>query len=194
MAYSKLTMTFRAALRIAVPLLAASLAIAQQVPRPAPDLTVSLPDGTTKQLGDYRGKVVVVVFISVTCPHCQRTTQILTQLEKELGPRGLQVLECALDPDAKTSVPGFVSQFHPNFPVGYTADYQTVARFLALPPDQRPLYPLMTIVDRGGVIQFEATGRDQFLANEDAEEQNLRTELLKLLKPADAHHAARTSH
>jgi len=176
-------MTFRAARRItAALLLAASASMAQQVPRPASDVTITFPDGQTKKLSDYRGKVVALTYISVSCPHCQHTTEMLTRLQNELGPRGFQALDVALDPDAKTTVPTFVSQFHPSFPVGFTADYPAVVKFLQLPSGQRPFYPLFSIVDRNGVIQFEATGRDQVLANEAAEEQNLRTEILKVLK------------
>ena len=185
MAYSKQIMILRTALW-----LFASLAIAQQVPRDAEDLTITYPDGQTKQLADYRGKVVPVAFISVTCPHCQHTTEILTHLQNELGPRGLQVLEVALDPDAKTTVPGFISQFRPSFPIGFTADYPSVARFLQLPNTQRPLYPLFAVVDRKGVIQFEATGRDDILANEANQEAKLRTELLRILKESGHQHAA----
>ena len=179
---SEKTMTFRAALRIAAPvLLLPFLSRAQQVPRPAPDLTINYPDGQTKHLSDYHGKVVALAFISVVCPHCQHATEILTKMQNELSARGFQVLEVALDPDAKTTVPGFVSQLHPSFPVGFTGDYMSVVRFLAL-PNQRPLYPLFTIVDRKGVIQFEATGRDDIFANEAGEAQNLRAEVLKVLK------------
>ena len=183
MPYSKMIMSFRAArLIIAALLLAASVSIAQPVPRPATDVTITFPDGQTKKLSDYHGKVVAIAFISVSCPHCQHTTEILTKLQNELGARGFQALDVALDPDAKSSVPTFVSQFHPSFPVGFTADYPEVVKFLQLPSTQRPFYPLFSIVDRAGVIQFEATGRDQVLANEAAEEQNLRTEILKVLK------------
>jgi cytochrome oxidase Cu insertion factor (SCO1/SenC/PrrC family) len=49
--------------------LAASLAsclAAAEIPRPAPDLTIPLPDGKQVKLSDYRGDVVIVAFILST--------------------------------------------------------------------------------------------------------------------------------
>jgi len=162
-------------------LLAASLAFAQQVPRPAADLTISYLDGHKARLADYRGKVVLLACISTTCPHCKRATAVLTRLQNEFGPKGLQVLETALDHDAQTSVPGFVSETHPSFPVGYITVNQAWD-FLALPDTARLMYPIVAIIDRGGNVRFQATGADAVLSNEDTQEASLRQEIDKVLK------------
>jgi len=39
---------------------------AADIPRPAPDFLVPLPDGSLKKLADYRGKVLCLTFILTT--------------------------------------------------------------------------------------------------------------------------------
>ena len=39
----------------------------------------------------------MLAFILTTCSHCQAATGLLTRLQTEYGPRGLQVLESAID-------------------------------------------------------------------------------------------------
>lgn len=161
-------------------LLCISFAFAYDVPRPAPDLTILFPDGHTTRVADYHGKVVALAFISTTCPHCQHTTEVLTRLQKKFGPRGFQVLESSIDPDAKTAVPRFVEQFHPNFPVGF-ADRVSAANFLKFSPEVRQFLPFFTIIDRSGTIRFEATGGDDVLSKEDTQEQAIGAEIEKVL-------------
>ena len=51
---------------IALFALATGAMFAAEIPRPAPDFLVSLPDGNLKKLGDYRGKVLCLTFILTT--------------------------------------------------------------------------------------------------------------------------------
>src|SRR5579884_1725270 len=176
--------------RVSAALLCASFALAYDVPRPAPDLTINYPDGHTAKLADYRGKVVAMVFISTTCPHCQHTTEALTRLQTKFGPRGFQVLEASIDPDAQTAVPLFVNQFHPNFPVGYV-DRMSAANYLRFSKEVRMFLPFFTMVDRGGTIRFEATGGDEVLSNEAAQEHNISVEVEKVLNESTRQHSAR---
>jgi len=46
--------------------LAAGAVFAAEIPRPAPDFLVSLPNGNLKKLADYRGKVLCLTFILTT--------------------------------------------------------------------------------------------------------------------------------
>ena len=41
-------------------------AFAAEVPRPSPDLAITFPGGKQAHLSEYRGKVVVLTFISTT--------------------------------------------------------------------------------------------------------------------------------
>jgi hypothetical protein len=55
----------RIATKIFLPLLVALAALAQ-VPRPSPDYSFKLIDGKDVKVNDYRGKVVVLAFMSTT--------------------------------------------------------------------------------------------------------------------------------
>src|SRR5271165_2286557 len=121
-------MRFRHTILASVLLLAGMSAYAQQLPRPAGEFAIKLPNGQVSLLSQYTGKVVVLAFISTTCPHCQHTTQVLSSFQNEYGPRGVQFLAAAFNPDAAQLVPGFIAQFRPTFPVG-SADRDSVLEY-----------------------------------------------------------------
>lgn len=158
---------------------AAGPATAQALPRPAPDQVITLVDGSTKKLSDYRGKVVAMLYILTYCSHCQHTVELMKGIQTELGRRGFQALACAINPDAKEQLPAFLTQYKPNFPVGY-CPIMDAATFLQLSPGVRPLAPFLAFIDRTGQIRFQTTGADeQFFGDNQA--ANLRGEALKLL-------------
>jgi peroxiredoxin len=158
--------------------MAALAPAAGPVPRPSPDFTIHLTPATQTSPKQYKGKVVLLAFIQTTCPHCQAATPILSGLQRQYGPRGLQVLAAAFNTKADTLVPGFIHQFQPNFPVGWAAD-----------PDVRayldhsvmaPLYvPSMVFIDRKGMIRHQFLGGDPFFNDQ---EKNLRETIEEMLK------------
>lgn len=154
---------------------------AQQVPRKAGEWAIQMPDGKQILLSQYRGKVVVLGFILTTCPHCQKTTGILSKLQTEWGTRGLQVLESAVQASAKEAVPGFVQAFHPTFPVGYNEDGQMVLDFTGFSHQHLPLMPIVLLIDRQGMVRFEHDGHDDAFFG-DQQEQNFRRDIELLLK------------
>src|SRR5271155_1575007 len=91
-------------------------AFAADLPRKSPEFAVQLPDGTKALVSSYRGKVLCLAFILTTCPHCQKATQVLSGLKKDLGPKGFEVLGAAINDGA--DVPDFIRRFQPAFPVG----------------------------------------------------------------------------
>ena len=108
---------------------AALLAEAVTLPRKAGEFTIALNGGKKVALSDYKGKAVVLGFILTTCSHCQATTGILSRLQTEYGPRGLQVLESAIDQGAEAFVPRFIQTYQPAFPVGFN-DYPAAQAFM----------------------------------------------------------------
>lgn len=168
-------------LRVAVLALAAFTLQAQEIPRKAGEWAIQMPDGKQLQLSSYRGKVVVLAFILTTCPHCQKTVGILTKIQNDYGPRGVQVLASAAEGNAKTTVPGFVQNFHPTFPVGYNDDAQKLLDFWQFTRARFPLMPIVLIIDRQGVVRFEHEGHDDKFFG-DQQDQNFRSQLDELLK------------
>src|SRR3954447_13209731 len=160
---------------------AAFAAAAQQIPRPAPQFTINL-NGGKLQLSDYKGKAVVLAFILTTCSHCQATTGLLTRLQTEYGPKGLQVLESAIDQGGEAFVPRFIQQFQPNFPVGFN-DINAAQAFMQHPPMKTLYMPGLVFIDRQGNIVAQYIGNDPDMA-EGLQEKSLRKQIETILKPA----------
>lgn len=129
------------------------------VPRPAPDFSMRLPDGTSLSFRQYRGKVLLMAFIKTTCPHCQAATKTFEQLQNELGPRGFQVLEAAVEDDAKDHVAEFEKNFQTNFPVG-VSDQENAFPVLRPDPKKLILMPQCVLLDRKGLIRAQFSGDD----------------------------------
>jgi len=179
---------------MAFALFAAGLtAQAQQLPRPAGEFAITMPNNQVTLLSQYAGKVVVLAFISTTCPHCQHTTQILSGIQNEYGPKGVQILAAAFNPDAVQLVPGFIAQFHPTFPVG-SANRDSVLEYEKAELTKPNYVPEILLIDRNRVIRMQHHGGDTAFFND--QEKNLREELDQLLKEpvksARAAHKARS--
>ncbi len=166
------------ALTIASLVLAATSLWSAEIPRAAPDLPIPLPSGKQIKISDYRGKVLCLAFILTTCPHCQKLTQVLEGIYKDLGPRGFEVLEAALNENP--DVPSFVSNFKVPWPVG-TAGVLSAVDFVQFPKDKRPLVPFVVFIDRKGMIRAQYTyGTDESFF-EAGLDQHIRDEVEKLL-------------
>jgi thiol-disulfide isomerase/thioredoxin len=162
--------------------LAASLALcAATLPRKSPELAIQVPGGKTLLLSQYKGKPVVLAFILTTCSHCQYTTGLLVKMQNEFGPKGLQVLECAVNTGAENLVAPFTQQYKTNFPVGYNFDQDFIlSQYMQHPMDKIPTMPMLVFIDRHGMIRAQYEGRDDFISSAN-QEQNLRAEIQKLL-------------
>src|ERR1700721_2949033 len=71
-----------------------------QIPRKAPEFVFEWPGGQQQLLSSYKGKTIVLAFMYTTCPHCQKTAQLLTQIQKENEPKGGRRLGAVLDQGA----------------------------------------------------------------------------------------------
>ena len=101
-------------------------------------------------------------------------------MQSELGPKGFQVVEGAINENP--DLPGFIRTFKPNFPVG-TADNVKVHEFMEIGMFVRSYVPFMVLIDRQGVIRYQHTGTEQTYFTDDmaAQTANIRAELDKLL-------------
>ncbi|HWQ55136.1 MAG TPA: TlpA disulfide reductase family protein [Bryobacteraceae bacterium] len=160
---------------------AALPARAATIPRPAtPDFSINLPNGSKLPLKQFRGKVVAMTFINTNCPHCQEVTKALTEIQKEYGPKGVQVVMSAMDDNAAVHVPVFIQRFRPSYPVGWN-DRDAALDFLQIPVMVPGYVPKMAFIDREGVIRAQYAGEDAFFKTPAA---SIRAEIDKMLKSA----------
>jgi peroxiredoxin len=154
---------------------------AQEIPRPALDYVITLPDGKTTSVSKYKGKVVAVEFLLTTCPHCQKTSRALTKAAQEFGAKGFQPLGVAINPNPE--VPKFIQEFGVTYPVG-TGPRETVYAFLQhslMSPNL--MMPQLVFIDKSGMIRAQYDGTSDFFKDED---KNIRAMVEKLLaEPAN---------
>ena len=169
-------------LKISLIALILSLSLtAGEVPRPAPPLKFTTIDGQSMSLEELKGKVVAVMFFQTTCPHCQKTTQILNPIYSRLKKKGLEIVGLAINKSAATDIEEFRRKYGANFPLTISSRYETT-RFAGLSVMSRFYVPYMFFVDRKGVIRHEHGGGDkEFYANQAA---NIQAELEALLAEA----------
>jgi peroxiredoxin len=158
--------------------LAAFSITAADLPRPAPDFTVNMVNGKHIKLSDYKGKVLVVEVLLTTCSHCQRASQGINKVQRELGAQGMQSIGVAVNEMAQMLVEDYTKQFNLDFPVGFSTR-EPVIQLLQHPVMMKMSFPNVLIIDRNGQIRHQFPGDDKFFENE---EKNLRDLVLPLLK------------
>ena len=157
----------------------AAVAWGADVPRPAPELAVRMMDGKDLPLSQQRGKVVCLIFILTTCPHCQKLVGTMSKLQPEFGPRGLVTIAAATQDMPTLYIPDFIRDFKPAFPVGFV-DRKLAMEFMDHDPKYIFYNPCVTLIDRKGVIRKQYPGGDDFFNGE--QESKLRGEIEPLLK------------
>jgi peroxiredoxin len=148
------------------------------VPRKADEFVFNNVDGPQRLLSMYKGKTIVLALMYTTCPHCQKTAQLLTQVQKEYAAKGVQILGAVFDQGAKGRVQQFNQQLGLNFPVGYS-EQGPVLEFLKLPPNDPYFVPILVFIDRRGMVRSQYVGDETFLSHQDV---NIRAEIDKMLK------------
>ena len=149
-----------------------------QIPRKAPEFVFKMADGSQQLLSMYKGKAIVLAFMYTTCQHCQKTAQILTQIQKEYEAKGVQMLGAVFDQGAEQRVVEFRKGLGLNFPVGLS-DTRTVLEYLQFPISDPYFVPILVFIDKRGMIRSQYIGDEKFLSHQ---EVNIRAEIDKFLK------------
>lgn len=156
--------------------------------RKAPELAFTIPGEGEKLLSQYRGKVVALEFILTTCPHCQAASHELTKYQAELGKRGLQVIDLAINAldnmnkpaQADQMVMEFTRAYQVGFPVGYLPRPQMLS-FLGVSPMERMVVPQLVLIDRKGFIHYQTSATSGPAWDAVAKEPNVREHIEELL-------------
>src|ERR1700683_3816573 len=137
---------------------------APPVLRKSPEFVIKFVDGHQMLLSSLKGKVVALLMVHTTCPHCQHTSQVFTQLYNEYGPRGFQPVDAAFNTMANMYVSDFVKNFNIGYPVGFSTPEEVMA-YLNRSIMERYTVPQIVWIDRKGNIrsQTQAAGEDRTL-------------------------------
>ncbi len=119
--------------------------------RAAPDFKLTSLDGSTVQLSDYRGKVVLLHFWATWCPPCVAAMPHEAKLQEMYGPDGLVVLGLSLDRKAD-EVRKFLAENPVNYPI-LILDDATREAYGGV-----PTIPLTILVDRDGTVRRKKIG------------------------------------
>jgi peroxiredoxin len=149
------------------------------LPRPAGEFSIHQDNGKQVLLSSYKGKVVLLSFFFTTCPHCQHMAGLLQTIQKEYGPKGVQVLAGCFDESAEAQVGQFNQMYVKNaYPVGWDPR-AAVFEFLHLSLMEQVFVPILTFIDRKGMIRQEYIGDEKYLHEP---EKNVRASLDEMLK------------
>ncbi len=154
------------------------------VPRNSPEFTIVEPSGKQTLLSSFKGKVVVIEFLLTNCPPCQRASQTIAGLQKELGPRGFQPVGIALNPDVSgPMVTEYGRQVGATYPIGYSAP-KAVDSYLGRSVMENLRVPQIVVIDRMGVIRAQSLPKGESNLENEKYLRNLIDSLLKESAPA----------
>lgn len=126
--------------------------------RPAPDFRLNDSAGRPVSLSEYRGKVVLVEFLSTTCPHCQKLAPVLDSIYTRFKGK-VAVVGIATFPATAQTVAAFVQTYKVSYPVLIDPTNKATLDYLKPPPDRGFSIPHLFVVDQAGYI------RDDFIQN-----------------------------
>ena len=133
-----------------------SLLATAPVPRKSRELVISEPSGKQTSLSDFKGKVVVVEFLLINCPHCMRVAKMISKLQEEMSQRGLQTIGVAFDNGVNGKmVSQFSQQLGVTYPIGYTSSAE-VDSYLGRTQTERVMVPQIVVIDRAGMIRAQS--------------------------------------
>ena len=162
---------------------------APPVLRKSPEFVIKFVDGHQMLLSSLKGKVVALLMVHTTCPHCQHTSQVFTQLYNEYGPRGFQPVDAAFNTMANMYVSDFVKNFKIGYPVGYSTPEEVMA-YMGFNVMERYTVPQIVWIDRKGNIrsQTPSSGDDPALYQESYWRNMIETLLKESATAAPVHH------
>jgi thiol-disulfide isomerase/thioredoxin len=182
-------------LNAATPKAEPSKSDAPPVLRKSPEFVVKFNDGHQMLLSSLKGKVIALLMVHTTCPHCQHTSQVFTQLNNEYGPRGFQAVDAAFNTMANLYVPDFIKNFNIGYPVGYSTPEEVMA-YLGFNVMERYTVPQIVWIDKKFNIrsQTPAAGDDPKYYTEGYWRNMIETLLKEPAGAARTHHTAATRH
>lgn len=119
-------------------------------------LDARLPDmaGDIKQVGQWRGKVLVVNFWATWCPPCLEEIPEFVRMQSRLEAKGLRFIGIAIDNADK--VRAFAKAHRINYPI-LVGDYDAM-KLSTLAGNARGGLPYTLVIDRDGRVRSQHYG------------------------------------
>ncbi len=136
---------------------------------PAPKFTLNDLDGRPHSLDDWRGRVVLINFWATWCPPCVHEIPELVELQRELGPRGLQVV--GISDEEEAPIRRFMEKVTFNYPI--LRNPLEMGDLSINYGNSQGILPYSVLIDRRGRIRQVYRGALQF--------DRLRADLMPLL-------------
>ncbi len=125
--------------------------------RPAPDFRLPDSKGRIVALSDFKGKPLIVEFLSTTCPHCQKIAPILDAVHTKYKGRA-GVVAVATYPDNASTVAQFIQSYKVNYPILVDPGNMVALGYLKpAPPTYSFSIPHLFVVDQSGYIRDDFT-------------------------------------
>ncbi|HSM12507.1 MAG TPA: TlpA disulfide reductase family protein [Thermoanaerobaculia bacterium] len=137
---------------------AASAAEQPMLGEPAPGFRLETLEGTTFDLAETRGEIVVVHFATSWCPFCNAEGPHLERLWQDYRERGVRVVTIDVR-ESRETTEAFAERWGFTFPTLLDADGAVAARYApagVLPDLPREDVPIAAnlVIDREGTIRF----------------------------------------
>jgi peroxiredoxin len=122
-----------------------------QTKRRAPGFSLPSSNDRQEDLGDYRGKIVLIDIMKTDCEHCRVFARILQKALFRYGDK-IAVLSIAPAPDSPTTAAKFISENNIQYPILFDCGQVVYSYVLPNPLNPRIDLPHLYIVDRNGYI------------------------------------------
>lgn len=119
-----------------------------------PDLEFRDLDGRPHKLSEWDGKLLLLNFWATWCTPCLKEIPLLVRAQRELGPRGLQVVGLALD--QREAVEAFRARLGINYPL-MLGEADIIAAMDAL-GDELGAFPFSVLIAPDGRIVARESG------------------------------------
>lgn len=117
----------------------------------APDFNLQTIEGKQVSLESFKGKPVVLWFMSLSCPSCYAQADVVKQVKSEYGNR-IDVLMIDILRDSNTDLQNFVSKFgHPDWKTTVDTDKMIVKYGITVPDST-------VVLDKNGNVVFKNLG------------------------------------
>ena len=132
---------------VALTLLACGAAAAGDAPAPAPAFSLPARGGSTVDLSQFKGQVVMLNFWASWCVPCRQEMPLLETMYKKYKPLGFTLIGVNVEPDQKDAE-GFLKQTPVSFPVLFDAKSKVSTLYNV------QVMPTTVFIDRKGNVRL----------------------------------------